>query len=94
MCKYMISPKSNKRFGEIFSFKMKDTILKGGESTTNFLHSVNVKSKKYGTHFESRIFHLQKIFHSPFPYLPFGFYTNDAMLHSFSTIILYYLYNM
>lgn len=30
MCKYMIFSKSNKRFGEIFSFKMKDTILKGG----------------------------------------------------------------
>lgn len=30
MCEYMIFSKSNKRFGEIFSFKMKDTILKGG----------------------------------------------------------------
>lgn len=30
MCKYMIFSKSNKRFDEIFSFKMKDTILKGG----------------------------------------------------------------
>lgn len=29
MCKYMIFSKSNKRFGEIFSFKMKDTILEG-----------------------------------------------------------------
>lgn len=34
MYKCIIFSKSNKRFGEIFSFKMKDTILEGGESTT------------------------------------------------------------
>lgn len=31
MRKCIIFSKSNKRFGEIFSFKMKDTILKGGD---------------------------------------------------------------
>ncbi len=34
MYKCIIFSKSNKRFGEIFSFKMKDTILEGEESTT------------------------------------------------------------
>ena len=41
---------------------------------------VNVKSKKYGTHFESRIFHLHKIFHCDFLKFP---YMNAIILQVF-----------
>lgn len=43
----MIFSKSNKRFGEIFSFKMKDTILNGGGGVNYYTLRLNKKYNKF-----------------------------------------------